>query len=607
MSIVMYGRYAGLSGSLGLGTLRSVPPPLVWILLLLMVGSWTPASGESAPSARADQAHGVDAPSQPSGWSSAETWAWSEITDGRVADFDAKLGTTKASGKNTHERFGDPRRVLGAGFLRSVLTEDQFRGAVPPEGVRIRGAAFENDVDIRDAVLTRVLEISDSRFAKKVQLNRLRTSTSVSFDGSTFEDEVWLDSVRIGGNLVMTNSNFGRVMLKTARIDGDFSLSRSSVNGELNLNGSVVGGSIFLKSCSFAGVDLTAAMVGRQLITSGSLFDGTFEAGGLSTGNHLLMNDQAKFADLILRGARIGGQLSLSTSTFGGRFDGESMIVDQDFHMVKASFDGVTHLPLIRVGGSLDVGGANLTILNLSGATVGKDLAFGARGNPVRWGDSVDADQRARGPWLSLWNASVGGLVDDSDSWPDNLQIVMRDFTYERLTSLDNYGTEIGQLRDADWYVDWLDRDPSGSFQPYRQLARVLTSYGNDRVARTVLVAGRERHRKQMPWWSPNRWGLLLLHWSIRYGYGSGELRALPWGLLWILIGSTIAWRKGMGWCDALWYSIDMFLPGIQFSARHRELPGLERYYFRVHRLVGYALLLLVVAGLTGLTDPPAP
>ena len=200
---------------------------LAWLLLWLMVGSWTPVSGESAPSARADQAHGVDGSELPSGWSSAETWAWSQITEGRVADFDAILGTAKDSGKQTHERFGDPRRVLGAAFLHAVLTQEQFRGAVPPEGVRIRGAVFDGDVDVRDAVLTRVLEISDSWFAGKVRLNRLRTSTSVSFDGSTFEDELWLDSVRIGGNLNMTNGELGHVMLKTAEIDGDFAMSRS--------------------------------------------------------------------------------------------------------------------------------------------------------------------------------------------------------------------------------------------------------------------------------------------------------------------------------------------------------------------------------------------
>ena len=69
--------------------------------------------------------------------------------------------------------------------------------------------------------------------------------------------------------------------------------------------------------------------------------------------------------------------------------------------------------------------------------------------------------------------------------------MLLRDFTYERLTPLPGPGQGVGELRDADWYVDWLAGDSTGSFQPYQQLARVPASYGANATARTVLVAGR--------------------------------------------------------------------------------------------------------------------
>ena len=334
--IIHQGQYCAERGvTMGVGQWVSTRSSLMWPLLLLVAGGWTPASGDSAASARIDQPCGVDVPAVPSGWNSSETWAWCQIVDGRVADFDALLGTVKGSGKQTYDRFGDPRRMLGASFLRAVLTRRQLGSAIPPAGVGIQGAVFDGDLDIRDAVLTHPLGIFDSRFPGKVVFNRLRTSTSVSFDGSTFEDELWLDSVRIGGSLNMTNGEFDYVMLKTARIDGDFAMSRSNVKGEVNLNGSTVGGSLFLKCGTFTGVELTNATVGRQLITSGSTFNGEFEGGGLSTGGSLRMTDGSRFGDVILRGARIGDQLILSRSAFGGRLDGESMIVDQDVHMVE--------------------------------------------------------------------------------------------------------------------------------------------------------------------------------------------------------------------------------------------------------------------------------
>ena len=96
-------------------------------------------------------------------------------------------------------------------------------------------------------------------------------------------------------------------MLKTAVVDGDLSLSRSRVAGELNLNGSTVGGTLFFKAATLRGVDLTNATIGRQLHAGSSRFSGTFEATGLSTGGHVLMNKGARFREVLLRGGGGGG------------------------------------------------------------------------------------------------------------------------------------------------------------------------------------------------------------------------------------------------------------------------------------------------------------
>ena len=513
-------------------------------LALLVWATATLASGGSEISAPAGRACAVDASVLPSSWSPPEEWAWRQICGGRAADFDVALGTTKASGRNTDNRFDDARRNLTAAFLRTVLTRTDFRAAVPPEGVRIHGAVFADDLDLRDAVLDRVLGINDSRFRGKVTMNRLRTSTSVSFSGSKFDAELWLDSVRIDGNLAMTDGRFASVVMKTARVDGDLALSRSHVAEELNLNAATVAGNLFLKRGTFNGIDLTNARVGRQLNLQDSTVNGMLEMGGISTGGHLLMGAEhglSKFNEVVLRGARIGGQLSLSDAVFDGRFDGESMTVERDLHMGSARFQWAVDLPLIRVAGSLDVGGAALHALNLAGARVGNDLVIGAGGDTVQWVDSEDSEGRTRSPLMILWFASVGGLVDDAGSWPDHLQLMLRDFRYERLTPYGERGERPGKLRDASWYIAWLARDRSGSFQPYTQLARVLAAYGEDGIAHEVLIAGRERKRIQLPWWSPERWWYWALHWTIGYGYGAGELRALGWAVLLVLFGGLIA------------------------------------------------------------------
>lgn len=575
----------------------------------MMAAAWLPVSGTFAASGWDEQACRPDASTLPGAWSEAERWAWEQICKGEVADFDDKLNTTKASGRKTDDRFEDRGRRVGADFLRTMLTSNRLRSAIPREGVRIRGALFETDVDVRDAVLAHVFEISDSRFAGKVILNRLQTPTSISFDGTTFEGKLWLDSARIGGNLNMTNARFSQgVMLKRAGIDGDIAMSRSHVEGKLNMNGAAVGGSLFMTGGTFDNVNLTTARVDGQVQMSGARFDARVTMGAMVTGGHLLMNGEAEFGEVVLRGARIGGQLSLSQSRFRKGLDGQSMTIGQDLQIQGAVFEGAADLPSIDVGGSVEVSEATVGVLNLSGARIDKDLALGARGRTVRWTNSVDSDGKIRRPAIFLWNTSVGGLVDDADSWPENLQRVLRDFTYKRITPMGGQEAGLGKLRDADWYVKWLEGEQSNSFQPYWQLAFVLTAHGEEAKAREILIAGRERQRRQLPWWSPKRWGLWAVRWTIGYGYGVGELWALVWAAVLTLIGWTIARWRGRpepdGERPGFWYSVDTLLPGVQLSKRHEnvEIGGWAKYYFHVHRLLGYFLLIVVVAGLVAAT-----
>ena len=427
-------------------------------MLLILATAWILVSGPSSASAWDEQACRRDASTLPAAWSKTERWAWEKICNGEVADFDDKLNTTKASGRKTVDRFEDRGRRVGADFLRTILTSDRLRIAIPREGVRIRGAFFETDVDVRDAVLAHVFEISDSRFTGKVMLNRLHTPTSISFDGSAFEGELWLDSARIGGNLKMTNARFNQgVMLKRAGIDGDISMSHSHVEGRVNMNGAAVGGSLFMHEGTLDNVNLTSAKVDGQVQMSGATVDGKVAMGGMTIGGHLLMNGEGEFEDVVLRGARIGGQLSLSRSRFRNGLDGQSMTIEQGLQMQGAVFEGAVDLPFIEVGGAVDVGEATVGALNLSGARIDKDLALGAGGRTIRWTNSKDSDGKISRPAILLWNTSVGGLVDDADSWPDNLQRVLRDFTYERLTPMGGPEAGFGELRDADWYVKWLE------------------------------------------------------------------------------------------------------------------------------------------------------
>ena len=517
----------------------------------------------------------------PAHWTDAEKWAWNEICDGRIADFNRRLNEVLVPGNSSHrERWADGRRTLSPRFLKTILLFEPFRSATPFSGVRIIGAHVPGDIDLNEAVGARLLALQDSFVTGSVLMVRFSTPSVVSFRGTKIVGELKLNATSTGGSLFLSNAElaevdligakvgdllvmdaatvagkldmdsvstegslymrggaFVEVILRGARIGGQLSLDGATVGDRLNLDAASTGRDVLMSNGQFAQANLRGARIGGQVSLDGAHVAGDLILHGVAIEAALLMTS-AEFGDVELVGARIGNQFSTVGSTFRRDLYMDASTIGTDLYMRKTTFLGDVSLLFLRVASNLDLRGAVLNMLDLSGTRIGGELLLAMAGEELEWQGCRNDSGATTAPKLDLTNVTTGVLQDTEITWPDCLEREFDGFVYGRLGGYEEGSDEMPYRRGSNWFVSWLNRDESYSPQPYRQLAHVLEASGYEDMADDVLFASLDRERSELGYKELKWWTLSFLRWSVGYGYGWGFLLPVGWAALLLIIGT---------------------------------------------------------------------
>ena len=589
----------------------------------------------------------------PKKWTEPEKWAWREICEGRIANFNERYNEPLDPRNPQHDhKWSDGRRTLSSDFLESILLHEPFRSAIPDRGIVIVAAYFDRYVNLHAAVVHRPLLLMRSLFNAPVYMNRAKVRGMVSFKGSKFKGQLNMDSASIRGDLLLKQVEFEEVYLRGSEIGGQVSMIGSTFNGPLNmdsvtirasllmyddatfsvvkLGGSEIGGQVVMigstfngplnmdsvtiraglfmrNGATFAEVILRGSEIGGQVSMNGSTFNGPLNMDSVKVGASLLMQGSATFAEVHLVGAEIGGPVAMDRSTFNGPLIMDSVTIGTTLFLRNAIFNKEVQLTHLNVGANLDARGAKIGLLDLSGSRIARELRLGSTDFNIKWNEYKDKNNDTQSPRLRLLNTTVGTIQDTKKTWPPDLKFELEGFTYTRLSALGTKEDETPFDRGADWFIEWMERDGSFSPQPYRQLAKVLDQTGYDPIADEIHYALQDRVRthENTPFFTK---ALLTMSWLF-LGYGYEIWRALVWFLGLVVLGICVisiaenGRRKSL--IDWLFFSLESAVPLIDLTPSHqkflRKLPKWVNRYFLFHKIFGLIIVSVLIAGMAGL------
>jgi hypothetical protein len=474
-----------------------------------------------------------------------------------------------------------------AEFDQVLLINSRLLGNLALDSTKVHGL-----LDLTNILIDGSLDMGNGAEVAEFRLINAHIGGFVALSGSKVRGPFVMAMARIDGTVALNNkAEFTDVNLSNARLLSDLSLSGSKISGLLDMRNLHLDGAINMSNkAEFSEVKLADAHIGGSLDLSESKVHGTLDMFGLQLSGALYLNDHAEFAEINLLDARVGELLNLRGSKFAGALNLESIEVHGDvFLSGGAEFSGPVNLIFSSVG-ELELGSGTFhDIVDITGAQIRSDLVLGPP--PTHWtGRSA----------LILHNARANAIQDSNDAWPARLDLT--GFTYRSLGGVHPDEGDRMADRPVRWFRRWLEKEQY-SPQPYVQLAAVLRDAGRPDAADDILYAGKRREQREAAW--PQRVWLTALDWSVGYGYHVE--RALFWVMAFILAGVVVLRVSGEGRRHSmpfgLAYSFDLLLPIIRLREMHYaiELAGWPRYYFYVHKIMGYVLASFLVVGVSGL------
>lgn len=552
---------------------------------------------------------------------------------------------------------GDDIVMCGVTGFNSVdLEAAHIGGTVYMTGARVGRLemgliTIDDDLLMRYGAEFKEIDLSRAHIGGSLDMTQAKVYKS-NDDKSNFLGKLDMDSIAIGGNLLLRElpecesdnclklnlqkytPQFSEVDLHGAHISGRMSLTGTILQGKLNMDSIFIREDLHMREAEFKDeVILTNADIGDELSMSCSTFLKLLDMDSINVGTDLIMNNaQTKknreknnendssseylcnksptFSNITLENAVIGQSMEIIGANEGKQLSMNLSNISGNLKIMGGSFETIA-LQYIQINQNLDFEDAKIiSQIDLTGASIQNvlNLNLDSKSFKIDSGKVNEGENIA----LKLRNASANVFLMP-DLWPKIVDL--NGFKYQKIENKKNNPDAL--LEGLLERLSTIKYTP----QPYVQFASVLRDMGYKSLATKVIVAKMNHKQKQA--WDQITWDLVPWTWiklsvfkySIKYGYG--YYYSLAWVLVLVVIGAILIRieqnqlevkdEKLDSFIEELFYSTNMLLPIIQLNKRHEEINhniSFVRYYFYLHKVMGYVLAMSLIAGLSGMLAP---
>ena len=468
---------------------------------------------------------------------------------------------------------GEGANVIRAGMIRSLIVGDGGNTLIEGNDILLRGAWIHGDLDLSHIYMPYSVRFINCYFDGGVLLNYSKCRL-LSMEGSHLAGYMIGKGVIVDSDVRICDGFFAEcgVLLSCANIGGDL-LCGNSVLKQRNkfafaADEIQVGGSVRMKETSIEGVaTLSSARIGKILNLHGSHLKNNngkaLFAESMSVGNDILMgNGFTAEGGVYLTDTGIGGHLLCN----GGNFKNPGQFA---IYAERISTKGNVFMDSEFIAeGDVMLSQANISNLYCRGGVLNGTLNM----ERAKIRDSLVFENASGNGMVDLFFATTDILSDDKIS-REKLSFNLRGFSYARLI----------HDEDVQSRIDWLNRQATefGFFrQQFEHAAKVLFAMGHNEDARSVLFAMEKRVTEEKGLSKSPKLGRKVREWTrkaLRWiwgttiGYNHKLGRMLATSAVIVFVGAVI-----FGVADSRGYIVP-HQPVVLASAKYKQIVRNEK------------------------------